>query len=243
MPPALAPRDFLTSQPWRNSQDPQHRLHSTTQESSTVDARESAILLGSNPTKQPQRPSNHDRSMGKQEMESPTKTSKPETRPSEEVARKVQGRQRSNRWEGRGSKRKAKSPDTRASQRRRVAHPELTDVAYIQRTMQVPNKADYPAMPATFFAHFKQSLNNLAQRAGVEVRRQYISLADNTHQCTLTCDDLNLPTVAGDGSSKVFYLFSNTRLFTDACRPPPRKRQFCISWRSCMREDDSRKSL
>lgn len=212
MPPTLARRDILTLQPWRNSQDRQDRSHSTTHESSIVDTRESAILLGPKPTKEPQPSSNHDRSKGKQEMESPTETSKSKTPPPQNVAREAavsgpnmeaRGRQGSNRWEGGGSKRKAKGPDTRPSQRRRVAPPELKDVEFIQRTMHVPTQADYPDMPATFFTQFKHSLNNFSQRVGVEVERQFISPAPKTYQCTLTCNDLNLPTVAGDGSTKV----------------------------------------
>ena len=216
--PTLARRDVLNLKPWSYSQDPQHRLHSTTHESSVVDGRESAILLGRKPTKQPQRPSNHDRSKGNQEMESPTETSKPKTSPPQnevqEVAAsgrniKARGRQGSNRWQGRGIKRKAQSTDTRPSQRSRVAPPELKDVAYIQRTMHVPTQADYPAMPAAFFSLFKQSLNNFAQRVGVEVNRHHIATAHNTYRCTLKCKDLGLPTVVGEGNSKVVYHYSN----------------------------------
>ena len=189
MPPAILPRDPLALQSWRNPENLLHnRSHSTAQETRMEDARESAILHGTKSTKPAQRPSNHDRSQGQQKPKSQTETSKSKTQATQKVTRRD------------GSKQKAGKPNP---------PPALKDVAYVRRTIHVPTQEDYPALPATIFKDPKQSLHNALHKSNIRMDRRVRPMRNSLFQCTLTCADLDIPAVEGEGTSKVRVQYSH----------------------------------
>ena len=117
---------------------------------------------------------------------------------------------KSHRWEGRGSMGKKREKVAAALQSKLIAKqqrsnvPKLKDEAYIRSTMRMPTPQDYPSLPQDVFKNPRSSILSVAHGAHLaECRSEFVALAEDVYQCTVYYNSaMHNEAVVGEGRTE-----------------------------------------
>ena len=189
------------------------------------------MLHGHKPKSESHRLSNHDRSPAEQRTGyPPLKSTKPSEQPLPKGVRKSdqtngQAKIGSLGMESRGQKRKAgrvKEPPARR-RRKNVAITkdaiETMDTSYVRKTMHIPTQEDYPSLPVTVFEHPKQAIHDALQGPVAVISKVHEQISNGRiKRCLLSCVDLDIQDVIGEGISKVMSYTSYPVSYANVCQ-------------------------
>ena len=168
-----------------------------TQESSSGDARASAILHGPKPTSRPHQQPNHNRPRG---LEGAGKSRPTPPKTAQTGRQGVRDSHAQNKVPVRTTKPRGSPP----VQQRRKDPVALKDEVYFRKTMHIPTQEDYPNLKASIFQNPLGTIESCLSNGtfAQEVKKS----APGVFQCTFTCNGLDIEPVTGEGFTKVSQL-------------------------------------